>query len=142
MDDSYLKFELPVASYRHMADDSETGGRYSSVALWHKLRGMVVKVGRKTLFSSLVLFNCLKDPDTPAWARGVIVGALGYLILPTDLIPDLLPGAGYGDDWSAILAALATVGAYIKEAHKARANEQLGKLFCDQNKSTPADFVE
>lgn len=137
-----MKFELSVASFRHMADDSKTGSGYSSAALWHKLRGMVMKVGRKTLFSALVLFNCLKDPHTPAWARGVIVGALGYLILPTDLIPDLLPGAGYGDDWSAILAALATVGAYIKEAHKARANEQLGKLFRDQSGSTPADFVE
>lgn len=103
---------------------------------------MAVMVGRKTLFSSLVLFNCLKDADTPAWARGVIVGALGYLILPTDLIPDILPGAGYGDDWSAILAALATVGAYIKDVHKTRANEQLRKLFRDRGNATPADFVE
>lgn len=125
-----------------MAEDSETGGGFSSKALWLKLRGMVVVAGRKTLFSALVLFNCLKDCDTPAWARGVIVGALGYLILPTDMIPDILPGAGYGDDWSAILAALATVGAYIKESHKTLANEQVRKLFRDRNESLPADFIE
>lgn len=98
--------------------------------------------GHKTLFSSLVLFNCLKDRDTPAWARGVIVGALGYLILPTDLIPDMLPGAGYGDDWSTIVVALGTVAAYIKETHKLRAKEQLDKLFGGRNNAAPADFVE
>jgi uncharacterized membrane protein YkvA (DUF1232 family) len=103
---------------------------------------MVAIAGRKTLFSSLVLFNCLKDRDTPAWARGVIVGALGYLILPTDLIPDMLPGAGYGDDWSTIVVALGTVAAYIKETHKLRAKEQLDKLFGGRNNAAPADFVE
>ncbi|MCX6845985.1 MAG: YkvA family protein [Verrucomicrobia bacterium] len=103
---------------------------------------MVMVAGHKTLFSSLVLFNCLKDRDTPAWARGVIVGALGYLILPTDLIPDMLPGAGYGDDWSTIVAALGIVAAYIKETHKLRAKEQLDKLFGSRNTAAPTDFVE
>jgi uncharacterized membrane protein YkvA (DUF1232 family) len=71
---------------------------YSAPALWHTLGRVAVVAGRKTLTSALVLFYCLKDRETPAWARGVIVGALGYLILPLDMVPDILPGAGYGDD--------------------------------------------
>ena len=125
-----------------MGNEPTSGEEISSATFWRKLRGMVAIAGRKTLFSSLVLFNCLKDRDTPAWARGVIVGALGYLILPTDLIPDMLPGAGYGDDWSAIVVALGTVAAYIKETHKLRAKEQLDKLFGGRNTAAPADFVE
>ena len=125
-----------------MGNEPTSGEGISSVTFWRKLRGMVAIAGRKTLFSSLVLFNCLKDRDTPAWARGVIVGALGYLILPTDLIPDMLPGAGYGDDWSTIVVALGTVAAYIKETHKLRAKEQLDKLFGGRNNAAPADFVE
>ncbi|MCF7667970.1 MAG: DUF1232 domain-containing protein [Akkermansiaceae bacterium] len=125
-----------------MGNEPTSGEEISSVTFWRKLRGMVAIAGRKTLFSSLVLFNCLKDRDTPAWARGVIVGALGYLILPTDLIPDMLPGAGYGDDWSTIVVALGTVAAYIKETHKLRAKEQLDKLFGGRNNAAPADFVE
>jgi uncharacterized membrane protein YkvA (DUF1232 family) len=125
-----------------MGNESSAGEEISSATFWRKLRGMVAIAGRKTLFSSLVLFNCLKDRDTPAWARGVIVGALGYLILPTDLIPDMLPGAGYGDDWSTIVVALGTVAAYIKETHKLRAKEQLDKLFGGRNTAAPADFVE
>lgn len=125
-----------------MGNEPTSGEEISSVTFWRKLRGMVAIAGRKTLFSSLVLFNCLKDRDTPAWARGVIVGALGYLILPTDLIPDMLPGAGYGDDWSTIVVALGTVAAYIKETHKLRAKEQLDKLFGGRNNAAPEDFVE
>lgn len=125
-----------------MGNESSSGEEISSATFWRKLRGMVAIAGRKTLFSSLVLFNCLKDRDTPAWARGVIVGALGYLILPTDLIPDMLPGAGYGDDWSTIVVALGTVAAYIKETHKLRAKEQLDKLLGGRNTAAPADFVE
>lgn len=121
---------------------NEPSEEISSVVFWRKLRSMMAVAGHKMLFSALVLFNCLKDRDTPAWARGVIVGALGYLILPTDLIPDMLPGAGYGDDWSTIVVALGTVAAYIKETHKLRAKEQLDKLFGERNSPAPADFVE
>lgn len=115
---------------------------YSGPRLWRTLRKAAVAAGRKTIFSALILFYCLKDKDTPTWAKGVIVGALGYLILPADLIPDILPGAGYGDDWGAIVAALGTVAAYIKDEHKAKAREQVERLLGTPNAAAPADFIE
>ncbi len=72
----------------------------------------------------------------------MIVGALGYLILPTDLIPDIIPGAGYGDDWGAIVAALATVTAYIKDEHKAKAEAQVTRLLGTTNPPPPSEFIE
>lgn len=125
-----------------MDNKPSEGEGISSASFWRKLRGMLMVAGNKILFSALVLFNCLKDHDTPAWARGVIVGALGYLILPTDLIPDMLPGVGYGDDWSTIVVALGTVAAYIKESHKLRAKDQLSALFGGRKTPLSADFVE
>lgn len=139
---SHLKFVHAIAKFRHMGNKPSEGEEISSASFWRKLRGMVMVAGHKTLFSALVLFNCLKDRDTPAWARGVIVGALGYLILPTDLIPDMLPGVGYGDDWSTIVVALGTVAAYIKKSHKLRAKEQLSTLFSGRDTPSAADFVE
>ncbi|MGJ3196969.1 DUF1232 domain-containing protein [Peribacillus castrilensis] len=44
------------------------------------------------------MFYTLQKPTTPAWAKTVIVGALGYFILPIDLIPDLIPG-GYTEEF-------------------------------------------
>lgn len=115
---------------------------YSGSRLWVKLRKVVGRVGRQTLTSALVLFYCLKDHDTPAWAKGVIVGALGYLILPMDLVPDMVPGVGYGDDWGAIVAALATVAAYIKDEHKAKAQAQVVRLLGHAEVVPPEEFNE
>lgn len=117
-------------------------GSYSAPRLWRKLKRVAFKASRQSLKAALVLFHCLRDADTPKWAKGVIAGALGYLILPMDLVPDILPGIGYSDDWSAILAALATVAAYIKDEHKRRAEDQLRRLFGDGPDETPTEFIE
>jgi uncharacterized membrane protein YkvA (DUF1232 family) len=115
---------------------------YSGPRLWRSLKRVAILASRKTLLSALILFYCLKDGDTPTWAKGVIIGALGYLILPADLIPDLIPGAGYGDDWGAIVAALGTVAAYIKDDHKARAHSQVERLLGSGNPPPPPQNIE
>lgn len=115
---------------------------YSAPRLWRTLSKAALTAGRKTLLSALTLFYCLQDRDTPTWAKGVIVGALGYLILPADLIPDIIPGVGYGDDWGALVAALGTVAAYIKDEHKAKAIAQVERLFGSPNPPPPAEFIE
>lgn len=129
--------ENPLPSYAQSASRWYSGPR-----LWRSLKRVALVAGRKTLLSALILFYCLKDKDTPTWAKGVIVGALGYLILPADLIPDIIPGAGYGDDWGAIVAALGTVAAYIKDDHKSRAQAQVERIFGSANPSPPPEFIE
>ncbi len=113
---------------------------YSAPRLWRTLRKAAVRAGRKTLLTALTLFYCLQDRDTPTWAKGVIVGALGYLVLPTDLIPDMIPGAGLGDDWGALVAALGTVTAYIKDEHKIKAAAQVERLLGLAHPAPPVEF--
>jgi uncharacterized membrane protein YkvA (DUF1232 family) len=115
---------------------------YSAPRLWRTLSRAAVSAGRKTLLTALTLFYCLQDRDTQTWAKGVIVGALGYLVLPADLIPDIIPGAGYGDDWGALVAALATVAAYIKDEHKSKASSQVERLLGSANPPPPPEFFE
>lgn len=129
--------ELPISSA-----SSSAPHWYSGPRLWRVFKKVATKASRKTLSSALILFYCLKDSDTPTWAKGVIIGALGYLIMPVDMIPDLIPGAGYGDDWGAIVAALATVAAYIKDEHKAKAEAQVVRLFGHTNPPPPPEFSE
>lgn len=102
---------------------------YSAPSLWRKLSRTALVLGRKMVLTTITLFHCLRDADTPTWAKSVIVGALGYLILPADLVPDIIPGAGYGDDWAALVTALATVATYVKDSHKIRATIQTEKIF-------------
>ena len=115
---------------------------YSAPRLWRTLRKAALSAGRKTLLTALTLFYCMQDRDTPAWAKGVIVGALGYLVLPVDLIPDMIPGVGFSDDWGALVAALGTVAAYIKEEHKTKAAEQVERLLGSANPTPPPEFFK
>ena len=101
---------------------------YSEKKFWDKVKKHAKAIGRDTLEKALILFYALKDPDTPAWAKGVIIGALGYLILPTDMIPDFLPGAGFSDDAVSIATALLTIAGSIKEEHKRKAREKVANL--------------
>ena len=71
----------------------------------------------------VALYYCLLDPRTPLWAKGVAAGALAYFILPLDAIPDFLPVVGLGDDLSVLSGALAAVGAFITDEHRARARQ-------------------
>ncbi len=59
----------------------------------------------------------------------VIVAALGYLVVPIDAIPDLVPGAGLADDGASLAGALATVAAQIKQDHLDRAKEMVKGFF-------------
>ena len=94
---------------------------FSLSGFWRVLGKLAKRGGRKLIVLALTLFHCLKDSETPAWAKSVIIGALGYLIFPLDFIPDAILGAGFTDDWSVILGAVATVATHIKDEHKAKA---------------------
>ncbi len=78
---------------------------------------------------ALVLYYCLRDEDTPAWAKTVIIGSLGYFIVPLDLIPDFTPGVGYADDLGALASALAAVAAHVKDEHHEMAAAKVAKWF-------------
>jgi uncharacterized membrane protein YkvA (DUF1232 family) len=48
--------------------------------------------------------------DGVSWgALVLLVGALSYFVLPTDLVPDLLPGVGFIDDVTVISTAIQSV---------------------------------
>lgn len=76
--------------------------------------------GRKVRFlpKLMALFYCLQDKDTPAVVKLVLMGALGYVILPLDLMPDGLLGLGWMDDAAVVAAAVHFAGAYIKPEHR------------------------
>ena len=70
-------------------------------------------------------YFCTLDPETPRKAKLVLLGALGYFLLPVDAAPDLLTGFGFADDATVLATALGVVGVYIKPRHRRAARRLL-----------------
>ena len=103
--------------------------QYSEESFWHKVARYARVAGREVIEKALQLYYAAESPDTPPWARKVVYGALAYFILPTDVLPDIVPGVGYTDDLSVLIAAIATVASYITPEVKARADQKLTQWF-------------
>ncbi len=50
-------------------------------------------------------WRLLGEPRVRLWPKLVLLGALGYVACPFDLLPDLLPVLGQADDLAVLLAA-------------------------------------
>jgi Uncharacterized conserved protein len=104
---------------------------YSDGEFWHKMRKVGRKAGLKLIYFALLLYYVLRNPATPSGDRAKIVGALGYFILPIDLIPDFIPVAGYTDDLAALTWALYSVARNLTPEVRIQAREKLGEWFPD-----------
>lgn len=70
-------------------------------------------------------YYCAMDKNTPLRAKGILVAALGYFVLPTDVIPDFVFGLGFTDDIAVLTAAITAVKAHITPAHRLAAKQAL-----------------
>lgn len=100
---------------------------FSQQQFFKKLAEYGKSLGTKTVYSALLLYYAYDRKDTPSWAKKIVVGALGYLIVPMDMAPDLLPGLGYTDDVGVLSFALVTVAAYINKDVRESAQARLSK---------------
>ena len=112
---------------------------FSDDQFWPKLKKMARKAGTKVVYAALLLYYVLRNPGTPRADRTKIIGALGYLLLPTDLIPDFIPVAGYTDDLAALLWALYSVAKNVTPEVKIQARQKLGEWFDDYDYTPPED---
>lgn len=73
-------------------------------------------------------YYCALDRGTPLRAKGILLGAIAYFVLPADAVPDFVLGLGFTDDLAVLLAAVNTVRTHVTAAHRARANETVSRL--------------
>jgi len=103
--------------------------RFSEASLFGKLVGHAAAAGREVVEKVLWLWFASRRSDLPVWARTTVYGALAYFVLPSDAIPDLLPGLGYTDDLGVLSWALVTIASYVDADVKRRTGELLSRLF-------------
>ncbi|MBE3097915.1 MAG: DUF1232 domain-containing protein [Planctomycetes bacterium] len=110
-------------------ENEDYAKEYSEESFWAKLGKYALVAGKQVVEKALILYYCLSDRDTPKWAKGVIIAALGYFILPLDAIPDFVPGVGYADDLGVLAVAFAAVLVHIKSEHREHAKEKVRQWF-------------
>lgn len=106
-------------------------GSYSERGLMNKLSAVARKAGVKAVYAVLLLYYALESPNTSTKDKSIIYGALGYFILPLDLVPDFIPLAGFGDDLGALVWAISRVVANITDEVREKARTKLRDWFGD-----------
>ena len=106
-------------------------GHYEENAFWEKLKKFGRVAGIKVTYAALLLYYVLKSPSTSGKDRAKIIGALGYFILPIDILPDFIPIAGFTDDLAALTWGIYCVIKSITSEVKANAAAKLHEWFGD-----------
>ena len=108
---------------------SKYASKFSEFGLWRKIHNYGRQAGIKTVYSALLLYYAFRRKETPAWAKNIILGILGYFLAPFDAIPDISPIIGYTDDIGVLGFGLVTIAPYINEDFKVKARVRLKKWF-------------
>lgn len=109
--------------------------RYSEQDFLKKVTRAARKAGIKVVYLALILYYVLKSPKVKTADKGKIWGALGYFILPIDIIPDFIPVAGYTDDLAALLWAFYAVAKNVTPEIEAQAKQKLHDWFGDYDEA-------
>lgn len=93
----------------------------------------ISKVAARVPFAkeALSVWFCAKDEETPLAAKGMMLAALAYFVMPFDAVPDFIAGLGYTDDAAVFAALLAILGRNLKPRHREAARQALEKMRAD-----------
>ncbi len=110
---------------RYDVDKLAADEAFVAERFWDKLRRTLGRV--PFVEDALAAYYCATDGNTPLYVKAVLMGALAYFIVPSDVIPDFIAGLGYTDDAAVLAAAIAAVRSSLKPEHFAAARAFLMK---------------
>jgi uncharacterized membrane protein YkvA (DUF1232 family) len=114
-----------------LPDFMSYANKFSQSEFVEKIARIAKRAGAKLVYAALILFYTLQSNKVSNADKAVIIGALGYMISPLDVIPDAIPIAGLTDDLAVILYVLKKVWSDVDPEITAKAKEKLAKWFDD-----------
>ena len=114
-----------------LPDFMSYANRFSQSDFVEKISRIAKRAGAKLVYAALILYYTLQSDKVSKTDKAIIIGALGYMISPLDVIPDAIPIAGLTDDLAVLLYVLKKVWTDIDPAIMDQAKKRLSK-WCDE----------
>ncbi|MCI6161291.1 MAG: YkvA family protein [Prevotella sp.] len=112
-----------------LPDFMQYGNRFTKSDFMEKISRVAKRAGAKMVYAAFLLYYTLQSNKVSVKDKAIIIGALGYLISPLDVIPDAIPIAGLGDDMAVLIYVLQKIWTDINDDVKEKAREKLSKWF-------------
>ena len=103
--------------------------KFSQQNFIEKIQRIAKRAGAKLVYIALILYYLMQSDKVSLKDKAIIIGALGYLISPIDVVPDAIPIAGLADDLAVLLYSLGKVWSQVDDNLKDKAKEKLSKWF-------------
>ena len=113
---------------------------YNDSSFWNKVLSMAKKAGLKLIYVALLLYYTLQSRNVSTKDKAIIYGALGYFILPIDIIPDYIPIIGYTDDMSILIYAYNRIKSNIDDNIREKAKHKLNSIFGSYDKTKIEEY--
>jgi uncharacterized membrane protein YkvA (DUF1232 family) len=121
-----------------LPDFMQYSNKFSKTEFVEKISRIAKRAGAKLVYAALILYYTLQSDKVSVKDKAIIIGALGYLISPLDVVPDAIPIVGLGDDLGVLIYVLQKVWGDVNDDVKAKARERLSKWF-DEDEITEID---
>jgi uncharacterized membrane protein YkvA (DUF1232 family) len=112
--------------------------KFTKSGFMEKISRIAKRAGAKLVYASLILFYTVESDKVSMKEKAIILGALGYLISPLDVVPDAIPIAGLGDDLAVLIYVLNMLWEKIGDDVKDKARQKLSAWF-DEDELKAAD---
>ena len=106
--------------------------KFSQSEFVEKISRIAKRAGSKLVYAALILYYTLQSDAVSKTDKAIIIGALGYMISPLDVIPDAIPIAGLTDDFAVLIYVLKKVWTDIDPSIIEQAKEKLSKWFDEE----------
>ena len=115
-----------------LPDFMSYANKFSQADFVEKIARIAKRAGAKLVYAALILYYTLQSDKISTANKAMIIGALGYMISPLDVVPDAIPIAGLTDDLAVLLFVLKKVWTDIDPTIIEQAKEKLSKWFDEE----------
>jgi uncharacterized membrane protein YkvA (DUF1232 family) len=112
-----------------LPDFMSYSNKFSQKDFVDKIARIAKRAGAKLIYAALLLYYTLQSDHISTKDKAIIIGALGYMISPLDVIPDAIPIAGLTDDLAVLLYVLKKIWVDVDPEVKERAKNKLANWF-------------